>query len=120
MTTTEVDKHNAKYDSLLNGDHVKSIAGGLDFFVGSPPADFDKTCKSFMEIIDHRAGDVKLMWDRTKTDEVEIAQASFDKLIKKGYAAFLVKDNDGNKGEKITKFDANAERIILIAPMAGG
>jgi hypothetical protein len=120
MTTTQVDNFDAKYDSLLKGDYVKTIANGLDFFVGEPPKDLDKTRKSFFEIIDVRAGDVKLMWDRTKADEVEAAQSTFDKLIKKGYAAFLVKDNDGNKGEKITKFDPNAERIIMISPIAGG
>lgn len=118
--TTQIDSHDAKYDSLLKGDYVKTIANGLDFFVGDPPAELDRKTKSFFEIIDVRAGDVKLIWDRTKPDEVEAAQSTFDKLIKKGYAAFLVKDNDGNKGEKVTKFDPSAERIILIAPMQGG
>lgn len=61
MTTTEVDNHNAKYDSLLKGDYVKSIANGLDFFVGAPPADLDRSRKSFFEIIDVRAGDVTMI-----------------------------------------------------------
>ncbi len=120
MTTTQVDNHDARHDSLLKDDYVKSVTT-LPFYKGdNKPEGFDPKVMSVFEVIDHRAGDVKIMWDRTKTDEVEAAQATFDKLIKKGYAAFLVKDNDGNKGEKITKFDAKAERIIMVSPMAGG
>lgn len=117
---SNTDNHDAKYDSLLKGDYVKTIANGLDFFIGEKPAGFDVSKQSFFEIIDFRAGDVKLIWDRTKAIEVEAAKDTFEKLLKKGYAAFLVKDNDGNKGEKITSFDPNAERVIMIAPMQGG
>lgn len=65
-------------------------------------------------------GDTKLMWDSEKEDEVEAARATFDKLTKKGYAAFKAEGKDGHAGSQIKKFDADAERIILIPQMQGG
>jgi hypothetical protein len=66
-----------------------------------------------------RSGDVKTIWDPTKPDEVANARRTFDELMKKGYAAFAVK-NKGDKGEQIRAFDPQAGRIIMAAPMAGG
>lgn len=65
-------------------------------------------------------GDTKLMWNSDNDDEVEAARATFDKLTKKGYVAFRAEGKDGHQGEKINKFDAEAERIILIPKMQGG
>ena len=66
-----------------------------------------------------RTGDTKIIWDRTKPDEVESAREQFDKLRKKGYAAYKV-ESGGGKGEVIREFDAHAEKIILAPPMVGG
>lgn len=65
------------------------------------------------------SGDTKLIWDSENEDEVENAKETFTKLTKKGYAAFSVSEK-GKKDEIIKKFDANAEKIILIPPMQGG
>lgn len=65
------------------------------------------------------SGDTKLIWDSENEDEVENAKETFNRLTKKGYAAFSV-NTKGKQDEVIKKFDANAERIILIPPMAGG
>jgi hypothetical protein len=67
-----------------------------------------------------RQGDLKVIWDRTKADEVEHARKTFDDMRAKGYLAYSVKGKDGSKDEQITRFDPDAERIILAAPMRGG
>jgi hypothetical protein len=64
-------------------------------------------------------GDTKVIWDPQKPDEIEVAKETFNKLKKKGYAAFSVSD-DGSKGEQIREFDPKAGRIIMAAPMVGG
>ena len=65
------------------------------------------------------SGDTKIIWDSDNEDEVENAKETFNKLTKKGYAAFSV-SKKGDKDEIIKKFDPNAEKIILVPPMAGG
>jgi hypothetical protein len=69
-------------------------------------------------ILDH-TGDTKIVWDSSKADEVDSARQTFDRLRKKGYAAYSVKRN-GDKGEVIREFDPQAEKIILAPPMVGG
>jgi hypothetical protein len=66
-----------------------------------------------------RTGDTKIIWDPENADEVETARQTFDKLRKKGYAAYSVKKN-GDKGEVIREFDPNAEKLILAPQMVGG
>jgi len=104
--------------SLLDNDVIKTITNlpyGMEL-----PENFNPATMSQMVVIDRRAGDLKIIWDRTKPDEVESAKSTFDKLKKKGYAAFQVKDNEGNKGDVVREFDPTIERLIFIAPMAGG
>jgi hypothetical protein len=64
-------------------------------------------------------GDSRLMWDADKEAEVEAAKDTFDKLREKGYFAYKVKKK-GGRGKVITKFDPQAEKIILALPMRGG
>ena len=64
-------------------------------------------------------GDTKMLWDPANEDEVEAAEQQFDNLIEKGFTAFAVK-KDGEKGKKITKFDEQAGKIILVPRMVGG
>lgn len=72
-----------------------------------------------MSVINHE-GDTKLMWDRDNRDEVDNARRTFDDLVgTKKYAAFSV-TKKGDKDEKIKRFDPDAERIILVPPIAGG
>lgn len=66
-----------------------------------------------------RTGDTKMIWNPNNTDEVEAAQATFDRLKKKGYLAYKVTAG-GEKGEVITRFDASAEKIIMAPPVVGG
>lgn len=74
--------------------------------------------KNTLHVMD-RTGDTKVMWSADNPDEVEAAQATFDKLKKKGYLAYSVKDN-GDKGEVIRKFDKTAGRIIMAPQLVGG
>jgi len=75
--------------------------------------------KSEMSVMG-KEGDTKLIWDRRNADEVDNARRSFDDLRKKGYLAFRVTGKDGEKGEQMTAFDPEAERMIMVPQMKGG
>ena len=64
-------------------------------------------------------GDTKTIWSKDNEDEIENARGVFDRLTAKGYLAFSV-TKDGKAGKKMTKFDPNAEKMILSPPVAGG
>lgn len=72
-----------------------------------------------MRIADKVAGDLKVIWDKKKRDEVEAARNQFETMIKKGYLAFSVK-KDGEKGKVIKEFDEDAEMIIMSPKLQGG
>ncbi len=71
-----------------------------------------------MRVMD-RKGDVRVMWDPARPDEVAAAKKSFDEAKRKGMLAYKVKTK-GGKGEVIRDFDATAGKIILAPPMQGG
>jgi len=64
-------------------------------------------------------GDTKVIWDPENSDEIEAAEAQFDALVKKGFTAFRVKKN-GDQGKKITDFDPDAGKIIMVPKIVGG
>lgn len=74
--------------------------------------------KNVLHIMD-RTGDTKLMWSPDNPDEVQVAKEAFDKLKKKGHLAYTVND-DGKKGDVITRFDKTAGRIIMSPQLVGG
>jgi hypothetical protein len=75
--------------------------------------------KTEMSVLD-RTGDTKIIFDPDSPDEVATARETWNSLVvKKKYLAFAVKKN-GDKGERITEFDPQAGKIILVPPMAGG
>lgn len=67
-----------------------------------------------------RDGDTKLIWDRRNPDEVDNARRTFTDLRAKGYLAFSVKGEQGEKGSQLATFDPEAERMIMVPPMRGG
>lgn len=67
-----------------------------------------------------RTGDVRQMWDRGSPDEVNAVRKQFRELTGKGYLAYRAEGKDGHQGEQIREFDPDAERIILVKPLAGG
>ncbi len=74
--------------------------------------------KHEMAVMDE-TGDTKIVWDEDKQIEVDEARSTFERMRKKGYAAYKV-DKKGEKGELITEFDPSAEKIILSPQMKGG
>lgn len=66
------------------------------------------------------SGDTRIIWNRNNADEVDIARESFRKARAKGMAAYRVTGKEGVKGEVISEFDPDAERIILAPPLRGG
>jgi hypothetical protein len=71
-----------------------------------------------LAILDN-TGDTKVIWDVENQDEIDAAKAQFDLLIKKGFTAYSVK-KDGEKNRKITSFDPNSGKIILVPTIVGG
>lgn len=67
-----------------------------------------------------KSGDLKIIWDPDKQEEVDAAKKQFEDMKKKGYVAFSVVGAKGEKGEVVRTFDPKAERIILAPPMVGG
>jgi hypothetical protein len=65
-----------------------------------------------------RVGDIKIQWNSENRKEVAVARELFDKRIKEGWSAF--REKMGEKGDKITVFDPDAERIILVPSISGG
>ena len=66
-----------------------------------------------------REGDTKLIWSSENADEVEHARKTFEDMTKKGFSAFKVKKM-GGQGERITEFDSEAEKMILVPMLRGG
>lgn len=62
---------------------------------------------------------VRLVWQADDEDSIAIARKAFDEAIAKGMNAYAVK-RKGEQGEKVTRFDPEAEKLILAPPMAGG
>jgi len=71
-------------------------------------------------ILDAQAGDLRIIWDRTKPDEVAAARAAFDSLKAKRYLAYRVGDKEGQKGALVRDFDPQLERLIMSPPLVGG
>lgn len=71
-----------------------------------------------MEVLDS-TGHTRTTWDGENEAEVSAARAQFEQLTKKGYKAFRVK-RDGGEGEPMKSFDPDAEKMILVPPVAGG
>lgn len=67
-----------------------------------------------------KEGDTKHIWDKTKPVEVEAAKQLFDTFIKKGYTAYSVAGEKGDKDKQVREFDPNAERYIFVPPVQAG
>ena len=65
-----------------------------------------------------KEGDLKISWNSANIEEIQVAKEIFEKKISQGWSAF--KDKFGSKGDKVKVFDEDAERIVLVPPIAGG
>jgi hypothetical protein len=64
-------------------------------------------------------GDTKIIWNKDNDVEAQNAHETFAELTGKGFKAYSVR-RGGGKGVEIEKFNADAEKLILVPPMCGG
>ena len=71
-------------------------------------------------IILSQSGDEKVAWDKEDPESVKVARKKFLEFLaeRKGMAIRL--GPDGQKGEMITDFDPDAERLLLMPMIVGG
>jgi hypothetical protein len=76
-----------------------------------------------MNILD-QTGHTTHGWDPDNDDEVAIARAAFESATSRGYHAFRVEEGEGGKpgqrGTRMTSFDPDAEKMILMPQLQGG
>jgi len=101
-TQFEVKRHDGTMESFTETDLRSKVQGGSLLF----------------EIMDH-SGDVKKIWDPSKSIEVDDARQSFENLTKNGYRAYRTNDK-GDTGEQMKTFDAAAGRVVFVPQMQGG
>lgn len=71
-----------------------------------------------MRIMD-QTGHSTITWDVDQPIEVDVAKATFDKLIKEGYSAFEV-EGTNQQGRRITTFDPKAGKLMMVPQLRGG
>ena len=59
-------------------------------------------------------GDDRLVWDRKSPEQIQDAKIAFEKYLKKGYRAYVVRQAGGEKGSRIDGFDALLEELIMV------
>lgn len=64
-------------------------------------------------------GDTKYEFDPDNEAELEMARATFNRMKKKGFAAFKLRKWK-DRGERLDKFDPKVRRILFVPPMSGG
>jgi len=72
-----------------------------------------------MIVVLDTTGDTKHIWSRDNTDEVAEARSLFDRMKAKGFQAWSV-TRKGDKDQRITEFDPQAEKIIFAPALQGG
>jgi hypothetical protein len=77
--------------------------------------------KHVMNILD-QTGHTTHGWNPDNETEVALARDAFNNAKARGYSAFHVTGDDKNakKGERMTEFDPNAERMMLLPQLQGG
>jgi hypothetical protein len=71
-----------------------------------------------MNIMD-ASGHQQLKWNMGKADEIAAAQATFDRLVKQGYAAFG-SDKKMEAKHGISTFDPAMEEVVMVPRIVGG
>jgi hypothetical protein len=72
---------------------------------------------------EREGGDTKLRWNTDDPVETAAAKAHFETLTKprsEGGGGHLAYRKRNGEREQIREFDPEAERIVLVAPQAGG
>ena len=71
-----------------------------------------------MSVMDS-TGHQQLKWNRSNPDEIAIAQAVFDRLMRQGYSAFGTSTKDAPRHIMKT-FDPAVEEVVMVPRIAGG
>lgn len=66
------------------------------------------------------SGDAKIMWNKDNPDEVEIARATFQMAVDRRSLIFKAVGKDGAQGERVTEFNPELERVIIVPQLVGG
>lgn len=69
-----------------------------------------------------RGGDTKIIWNPDNDAEVEAARGLFDKLVneKRCMAYRVGQDLEADRSRRVSVFDRNAEKLIIVPQIAGG
>jgi hypothetical protein len=67
-------------------------------------------------------GDFKLLWNPDNAAETEAARVAFESLRDKGFQAFKVEGERGDKGDQLprAKFDPRVGKMIMAPAIQGG
>ena len=65
-------------------------------------------------------GHDRIVWDRRYMDQIEEARKKFYELLDQKWLAFLTRADGSLQDRQITRFDPNAEEIVMVAPVRGG
>lgn len=69
--------------------------------------------------ITNNTGDFEVAWHRDNRDEVKAAKAAFNQAVKDKMLIYRT-DRHGNKAERITTWDPDAEKIVATRQFVGG
>lgn len=77
-----------------------------------------------MDVMDS-SGHTSVTWDPTDADSIRDARREFARLTREGYQAFRMEATGDNvvvenKGERITEFDPQAGRLLMVPQRVGG
>lgn len=72
-----------------------------------------------MEILDP-SGHTEITWDADNAQEVATAREMFNAMIAKGYQAFEQGTSKGQRGNRVTSFDPDLEKLVLFPHLQGG
>lgn len=67
-----------------------------------------------------KEGDTKVIWSPDNDDEVEAAEAQFNSLTKKGFTAYEVGRTGRKTSRKVTQFDPDLGKLIMVPRAVGG
>lgn len=65
------------------------------------------------------SGHQQLTWHCDKLDEIAVAQASFERLLRQGYTAFGAATRTQPK-QALKTFDPTMEEVIMVPRIVGG
>lgn len=70
-------------------------------------------------VIPNEEGDLRIEWDPQDQSQVALAGEAFQGARSRGMTGYKV-EQGGQRGELITQFEAEAQRIVMAPQMVGG